>query len=114
MAQVSPCIIAVVLIWNIYHVLAQQMPFLPVKALNGSTMCATDAGSDFMWLADVVGIPNGVPDDVRCAFECTMRSCVGFTVRNEGSSNAQCEFFAQTPISYRYIADCLHFQVRHC
>jgi len=115
--MVLPHVVAIVSFLTIENTLALQVTYRPVTiAINGSIMCATDTFFDSVLAADVLGVPYGVPDVVRCAYVCSERNvgnvCIGFNVWDKPPLSTQCQFFAQTPVNYSRNAGCSHYQVR--
>jgi len=65
-----------------------------VRIGNGFTLCAVDKPSFSSFIDDILGIPAGVPNDVRCAFHCTEKSrepCLAFNV-----IGSECQFYNST------------------
>jgi hypothetical protein len=70
--------------------------FTPLLLANGSAMCATDQPSLVVTVASILGIPDGVPDAVRCGMVCKGYSgCSSFNYRQ--SSGGLCEMYTYTP-----------------
>jgi hypothetical protein len=81
---------------------------------NGSHVCANDDPSALTSVEEIVGFnANGIPDEVRCSFQCTrLPNCTSFNVRRY--PHRRCETYNYVPrncsVSVQRL--CRHFQVR--
>jgi hypothetical protein len=78
----------------LFHVSETSKSFHPVRAPDGFSMCAVDRPAYSMSADDIIGIPPGIPNEVRCAYECTANtaiSCMAFNV-----NNMHCQFYNNT------------------
>ena len=92
-----------------------QRSFRPVTdAFGESRFCANDVPSSVIMVNDIIGLPQGVPDVVRCSYFCTSQSsCSSFNIRQ--GSPRQCEGFNFIPrnCSVTKPDNCQHFEVTH-
>lgn len=64
--------------------IARSVNFKPVADVNGSVYCATSQPTSVFAVRDLVGIPEGVPDAVRCGYLCTgIVSCTSYNYRTD-------------------------------
>ena len=79
----------------LFHVSVTSKSFFPVKMPNGFSMCAIDRPTYSISVNDIPGIPFGVPNEVRCAYQCTAMnpavSCMAFNV-----NDTHCQFYNST------------------
>ena len=87
--------------------------FHSVVTSNGFSLCAVDNPSYSMSVDDILGIPFGVPDQVRCGYACTVETvgdpCLAFNV-----INSQCQFYnSTTNHCFAAWTTCVYTQVKH-
>lgn len=98
------------------------MSFEPVSHDNGSAYCAVDVPTTVFPVSDIVGIPDAVPDAVRCGYACTgFVNCTSYnhkigitTASNFNSWDSVCELFTFTPHNCTTLlrsTNCVHYQV---
>jgi hypothetical protein len=91
----------------------QAASFLPVKAANGSAVCAVGNVSYAIQTDDILGIPNGAPGATKCGFFCTglnskvNSNCTGFNFLIAGL----CQFFNDPCVPVAWIPGCSHYKV---
>ena len=83
-------------IFNIlFHVSGTSESFHPVRTLDGFSTCAVDRPAYSVSVDDIVGIPFGVPNEVLCAYQCSVKnpvvSCMAFNV-----NDTHCQFYNST------------------
>ena len=109
-------LVAVLIMWFIRRSETRELSFRPVRAFDGSLLCASGSSSDYMSLDDNPAFPANVPAAVRCGFYCTQLSslsgCVGFNYAEPGpTGNTQCQFFNAMPVGCKYSTSCCYYQV---
>ena len=81
-------VLLLIVVATFFQTTVQSAPFQPLKASNGSPLCAVGSPSYSISIKDILGIPAGVPDAVKCAYRCTdVGNCEAFNhlVENGGS-----------------------------
>jgi len=88
-------------------------PFKLILTPDGLPMCALNSPSYSMLACDILGIPEGVPDVLRCGYKC---STLGDTVCAAGFNyvdSGHCEFYATPPVNCStHNKSCEYFEVR--
>ena len=68
-----------------------------IKNLDGLSLCALDRPSYSILVSEVLGVPDGVPDELRCGYQCSSddNCAAGFNYLENG----QCQFYAVPPVN---------------
>ena len=84
-----------------------------IKTPGGLPMCALNPPALSMLISDILGIPDGVPDVMRCGYQCSSlgdRACAaGFNY----DGNGHCQFYVVPPVNCSTgIKSCEYYEVR--
>ena len=97
----------------LFRIATASESFHSVLSSDGFSLCAVDSPSHSISVKDILGIPFGVPDQVRCAYACTDKTigdpCLAFNV-----INSQCQFYnSTTNHCFAAWTTCVYTQVKH-
>ena len=117
MMRVIAIELVIISLWVTRLTATGSLSYHPIRAVDGSYLCAT-SGTSYTTITvdEIFEIPPGVPDAVRCGFQCTALSmtnpgCVGFNYWNKKAASAECQLFTQLPSSCNYTTNCIYYEV---